>query len=500
MSRRTNRDPHDTDVPNSENPGEGTLANDVCGYRLIRVLERSATATTWLARPGGSTRREENPSNEQLHTTVALTRFDSEVGQPTVSPALFGVASPYLQYALDVGTDSSGRVIVITERTEGTLTELLAARHILRVGEIVTVLAPIASALHSLHTAGFSHGALSPAAVRFSQEGRPVLHLSSFGPDSPDPSVGRADDIRDLRELMAALVEKCAAPEKEDDVAALMRWYDRMTPDEMTDAFFSQLDLRLFALADPLPVDFESDTAEQDIFLLRGEHQPARRSVSAPSTMATGALRRLLETLDGVGVDKLGELLDRSTLASALTTQLAGLRAWLMRAIRGRAALLLVATATAVVAVLGGLALVPEAKSSARSGDTEIERAHTGPPEVTMTEAERTALASDDPFVGLEALFAVRSRCLQTGNPSCLSLVHELGSAAETTDEHVLGTHDEALLPGPVTRVDAELLQRTGDAALFRVNPAGHKENQPVLVLMMRTSTGWRVRDLAVPG
>jgi hypothetical protein len=43
-----------------------------------------------------------------------------------------------------------------------------------------------------------------------------------------------------------------------------------------------------------------------------------------------------------------------------------------------------------------------------------------------------------------------------------------------------------------------QLLQNYGDVALMRA-ATGNEERQPVLVLAVRTDTGWRLRDLFEP-
>jgi eukaryotic-like serine/threonine-protein kinase len=55
------------------------------------------------------------------------------------------------------------------------LAQLVAARGHLRPGEVVTVLAPLASTLAELHAAGIQHGDLAPGNVLFDVSGRPML-------------------------------------------------------------------------------------------------------------------------------------------------------------------------------------------------------------------------------------------------------------------------------------------------------------------------------------
>lgn len=57
----------------------------------------------------------------------------------------------------------------------GSLQDVLTARGHLTAGEIVTVLVPLAQALHHLHTLGLVHGDLKPANVLLTADGRPLL-------------------------------------------------------------------------------------------------------------------------------------------------------------------------------------------------------------------------------------------------------------------------------------------------------------------------------------
>lgn len=57
----------------------------------------------------------------------------------------------------------------------GSLQDVLAARGHLTAGEIVTVLVPVAQALHHLHSVGLVHGDLKPANVLLTADGRPLL-------------------------------------------------------------------------------------------------------------------------------------------------------------------------------------------------------------------------------------------------------------------------------------------------------------------------------------
>ncbi|GGE87952.1 hypothetical protein [Mycetocola zhadangensis] len=487
---------------NEPSTREGVTASpvsEVCGYRLIRVLQREADRTTWLATtaPGASGR-----ANAPEERPVALTRFEHAPHEAQIPGAALSLTSPHLQCALDVATDDAGHLVVIAERTEATLADLLGIRQRMPLGEIITVVAPVASALHTLHEAGFAHGGLSPAVVGFTSEGRPLLVLI----DAPavaterDATVAelRRQDIAALRRMLAHLFERCDEGGNEP-VASLLRWFDRVATLKADDAFFAQLDLRLFALANPLPISFAPDPPElrvpgSDPKSLIGsvnrEDPAAGRQRHAPGWLAG--------LFDSTGLGALAEITDTSSLSRKLAAHATGLGGWFSRVLRGRATMLVVATGVAVAVVWGGLVVLPDTEDAVGANDGSTERRSL--PELTMTEKEKAAVEADEPLAALTALLALRSRCLATGSLNCISLFAEPGSAAEATDEHALSTKGEPLIAGPIAAEETALLQHTGHAALFRVHPAGDKESQPVLVLVMKTNAGWRVRDLAVPG
>ncbi|WP_050669220.1 serine/threonine protein kinase [Luteipulveratus halotolerans] len=72
--------------------------------------------------------------------------------------------------------DGTPRTALITELAGGgSLADAVAGRGHLTVGELVTVLCPIARAVHDLHSLGLVHGDLSPANILLTDDGRPLI-------------------------------------------------------------------------------------------------------------------------------------------------------------------------------------------------------------------------------------------------------------------------------------------------------------------------------------
>ncbi|MCP2030771.1 hypothetical protein L1277_000835 [Okibacterium sp. HSC-33S16] len=482
-----------------KNPGPATAAvaslpeTELCGFRLVRIISHNATVTSWVASPSGHGTGHDPEDATPLEGSVTLSRF-TEVGAAAIPPAMLSVSSSFLQRALDVATDGSGAVVLITERTHGTLAELFDLRTAVRLGEAVTILAPVAAGIHALHREGYTHGGLSPATVAFTSDGRPLVTLLSDTMSSA-PACTEESDLADLRKLISLVLGRSDAAGSEP-VEALLRWLERSDAPRLTPDFFTQLDLRLFALAEPAPISFAAESAD---VRTRAESPVAAFHILRERTRedrgTADAGDRVPRFLAGLG--SWAEAVGGFSMSDNLRSRFAGIGGWLARTLRGRAAVLIVGTAVAMVAVWGGLALVPAADTPTNAADrgSNVEPVAN----VAATNAETTAIESDDPIPALVGLLALRSRCLQSGNDGCLNIVDEPNSAAEATDQHAMDVSGETFLPLPIEPAQAELLQRTGHAALFRVKPGG-KESQPVLVLIMKTTTGWRVRDLAVPG
>ncbi|NYJ75081.1 serine/threonine-protein kinase [Allobranchiibius huperziae] len=74
-----------------------------------------------------------------------------------------------------VTLDDGGQALVMQLAEGGSLAESLRTRDHLTPGELVTVLCPVARALHDLHSMGLVHGDLSPGNLLFTQEGKPLI-------------------------------------------------------------------------------------------------------------------------------------------------------------------------------------------------------------------------------------------------------------------------------------------------------------------------------------
>jgi eukaryotic-like serine/threonine-protein kinase len=139
------------------------------GYRIEELVGFGGCGEVWRARDVLTGR------------LVALKRLHHD-GPPAErdrlrreAAVLAGLASPHIVRLLTVVTSAHGLILVLEFQGGGSLAALLRTRHQLEPGEVVTIAAPLASALAEVHAAGLVHGDISPANVLFATDGRPVL-------------------------------------------------------------------------------------------------------------------------------------------------------------------------------------------------------------------------------------------------------------------------------------------------------------------------------------
>ncbi|MFQ6170527.1 serine/threonine protein kinase [Oryzobacter sp. R7] len=141
---------------------------DVPGLELGELVARGATSEVWAGVEVGSGRR------------VAVKVVGADLGALDAAAreaSLSARASSAHVVAVDACVPlPDGRVALVMPHVGGgPLDALVRARGHLAAGEVVTVLAPLASALGRLHDLGVVHGDVSPGNVLLELDGRPVL-------------------------------------------------------------------------------------------------------------------------------------------------------------------------------------------------------------------------------------------------------------------------------------------------------------------------------------
>ncbi len=454
------------------------------GYRLLRKLGEGPRAEVFLGRAQG----------EGSAGPVAIKVFRAGVTEASIAAeveALSRGAGPHVVGLADITTAPDGAQTLLLERQSGsTLARLLRDRSDLLPGEAITILAPLAAACARLHRAGVVHGAVRPDAVLFDGAGAPVL--ACFGrsflirPGQPpamlDAVPGVAFDIA----AFATLANRVLGAVHQPSVSALSDWIES-SPAREKAVWLSELEERLFDLADPAAVDFTPDLAGPV------ERLPQRSPVSSPVGEPEPSRSRLSAAL---ALPQWVEQLIPAQLG-AVPERIRGS----LSAVRAR---VWVAAAAVGVALVAALVLVPQGASDAES--VGLEPAPTPSSDLgstarplapsSGTEAGGAAVAGDDPVAALIALVEARQRCISDMSVLCLDDVAQLGSAALAADQELVRQLQDGAEFGAVWHIDPDkvtITERLGDSAILDLGDVATGE--PASVLLMKSEAGWRIRD-----
>ncbi|MGT2426874.1 hypothetical protein [Amnibacterium kyonggiense] len=351
--------------------------------------------------------------------------------------ALLLGAGPHLEPVLDVGGAANGDLVVVLPAPAARLTDLLDAPGGLRAGEAVTVLVPLAQALHRLHRAGAAHGGVRAGAVVLDADGSPSWTaplapalLRAVGPAGFAERV--AEDVTGFRTLCDALLAPAAVPAAPD---------------------LEQLAIRLFDVAPPEPV----------------------RLVRVGPPPPLGPPSRLLPAVEPAAPVPARTDGRIAALAAPLRTVRA--RTW---AALGAVAVLL--AAAAVLLPSGGPA--PAATPGPAIEAPSASMSASASPRPTPTAATEVAPASTGPADALRRLLAERARCLDRGSASCLRRVDAAASPVLVADLAAV----RAGVDG--ARLDAAHLAVAASGATA-LGTAGRGT-----ALAIRDRDGWRLRDV----
>ena len=141
---------------------------EVPGFELGELLARGATSEVWAAVALDDGHR---VAVKVVHADLAA--LEAAAREAAVSARAASAHVVEVQGCVEL---ADGRVaLVLPHLRGGPLDALVRARGHLSPGEVVTVLAPMASALGRLHDLGVVHGDVSPGNVLLDLDGRPVL-------------------------------------------------------------------------------------------------------------------------------------------------------------------------------------------------------------------------------------------------------------------------------------------------------------------------------------
>lgn len=450
----------------------------VGGYNLVRRLGVGSRSEVWL---GHAAREPER--------TVAVKIFRAQVSSAEITSQMDALAradAPHLLRLLDV-TMVQGRPALILPKLEprGLLRRMGAARP-LSAGEAVTVLAPLADAIATLHLSGVSHGAVGVGSVLFDDSGAPVL--ASFGSarvfaDRPSPA--RIDselsvdaDREAFRAMTITLLRSVGGPR----AALLGEWVEQAEP------ALAGLAERLFELAPGEAIDL--DGAMEGVV----GHEP---SAWAELRVAAGQRQHVAE-------EQVAEA--RVAAKDSVAGRALGLPEWIARAVAGsplarlrERALPVLAKVRRPVWVAGGaglaalvLAITLLAPGSS-SGSAAPPSAQSSPPLRAIEGPEElpAALSAADPVAAAEALITRREECFEQLSSDCIDRVDQPGSAGWEADRAMVADlragagEAPAAAHGPAT-----LVQTLGDTAILTIDQGAS------IVLLVRSDGRWWLRDL----
>lgn len=137
------------------------------GYDVLGLVGRGATGTVWCVRGQDEVR---------LAAKVFAADADQLDYEPTVLEALrHDHVTRLHDVVVDRSTDPPGTAMIMELAEGGSLADTLTRREVLTPGELVTVLCPVARALHDLHGLGLVHGDLSPGNILLTGAGKPLI-------------------------------------------------------------------------------------------------------------------------------------------------------------------------------------------------------------------------------------------------------------------------------------------------------------------------------------
>lgn len=512
----------------------------IAGRRLVRRLGsgRRWTAYSTVLRDGSlPADGPPGPGRPALAADAVLLRARADAAERGLwrrAAILSKLEHPHILRLLDVAEDVGGLPCLLVERLPGgSLAELLRRRGTIAPGEAVTILAPIVDAVRAAHLADIAHGGITPAAVAFAGDGRPVLSGWSDACAVEGPAGRRIGTPHTEPEFVAdwlavgRLVDGVLRATSLGDTADVAAWIAETASGLADHELANRLQQRIHALARPLPVLLDrvaephlsaaaafrswSDTAADAAAPLTRRAVVAERrqrglAARARVRIRGARLRRHHRSMDEPAAPtEPATPTERTTLTERTTRPATAAR---------RRRLVLGAVGASVALVTGALLLLPSGDGGSASEPvavvdppaaadeqgpaSSVDPAEPGPPADAAGQASSEgAVLGSDPVLAAVELGARRDRCRSgPAAESCVLDYAEHGSAfhdAEVTRDAI----------GPVDPTGLELVDRQGDAAVIRGTVQGvpddagaHEERQPVTLLVVRGETGWRLREI----
>lgn len=177
------------------------------GYELEELIGAGGTGTVWRARDT----RGDQVAVKRLHSpgTAVRERLRRDAA------VLSSVAGDHVVRMRDVVVTETDAIVVTDYAAGGSLATVLAARGGLAAPEVVTLVGPLATTLADGHDRRLVHGAVTPANIVFTADGRPMLAdygLARLVGARPADSDGPAADVYALCSIADKALRRDIAP------------------------------------------------------------------------------------------------------------------------------------------------------------------------------------------------------------------------------------------------------------------------------------------------
>lgn len=493
------------------------VAPHLPGYGISRPLGHGSSSTVWLAT------RDKDGARFAVKCAKAEVLEDAN----REMRILFELRHKHLvgvHEILPMGGAAKGTLgIVMDYAAGGSLANLISVRGKLTVGEVVTILTPIAQALDYLHVNGTEHGDVSPGNILFTAVGMPLL--ADFGVaakvgDNPRLGVGTPGFMEPLSESTVNGVISRDTLQPQRDVYALgaVGWYclTGTTPEQEQDR--PPLSLLVPEVPKALAAALEAALSADP------RHRPPARELG--TAIFRSAAAEALDLSGAVHSSVIPELLTRREILGRsprrATRSLSRVTRWLAswwklppflpgRALptanrghrrRGRSGgglahrLVLLAVLGALIGAASWILWQQNRTTTAmvqpaaiESGAADPGEAAILPPNLDQADVRdlpneiAEELQSEDPLVAVPALSAVRDIALGERRLDLLYLVNTPGSPAEATDKEL-----SDYLRGAGTAFDGFHTELT--ALSVEASP----QSDRVLVAVTATTSGYQER------
>lgn len=481
------------------------------GYDVVEPIGQGGSGTVWSAT---------SPDGDVVAVKVVPA---VDVDDALVELAVLGrVRDPHLVRLHEAVALPSGEVaLVLDHLAGGTVGGVVRARGHLGAGELVTVLSPVASTLARLHGLGVVHGDLSPDNVLLDLDGRPFVADLGIARIMGEAAVG----VRGTEGFVAPEVLAGALPSPASDVHALgaLAWFCLTGAAPGPGVVRGRLGELVPGLPDALVEIVEG------ALRTRAEDRPDADAV-AVAVFDSAEPQPLV--LSGEGDDP--GLLTRRIRAAARPASMGGSSAvaaaagaarrrpgWLGA---GRALLPWATVLTAVAALVLGVLWWSGGHDDARATPGEVS-SPAGATASTVSSVTDPRLLADaprrDPVALVQSLADARADAWATGTAARLVEVDAPRSPALARDTEVLAevqragqryvgltfvVRDATVVAGAGSAADdasgvVTIRARIDTGAHVVRGPGGDVGRPaataaPVLLDVVRTSSGWRVRDV----